>query len=69
MSYIDKEYAIAAIKRVYGDEGVRIISNMPNADVVKVVKCKNCRYRFTRSCPMLTVDQNDGFCSRGKSYN
>lgn len=68
MEYIDKAFAMAEAKKAFGEKGAKVISKVPKSDVIEVVRCKNCRYRFTRFCPMLTVGQDDGFCSRGKSY-
>lgn len=39
----------------------------PTADVVEVVRCKDCEFRYTKECPqfILPLDDN-GFCSNGE---
>ena len=41
------------------------IKDMPIADVVKVVRCKTCKYAMTQDCPMDEVYADD-YCSYGE---
>lgn len=36
-------------------------------NVAPVVRCKNCKFRFTLRCPISTVGNDDGFCSYGEA--
>lgn len=47
-----------------------VIDKMPTADVVEVVRCKDCIYRFGSSCKWRedeTPDPDD-YCSIGENY-
>lgn len=47
----------------------RIIDEQPTADVVEVVRCKECAYHNTSPCPMrlsLGFTNNNNFCSYGE---
>lgn len=63
----DKLYAEDAVTM----GGVAILNNFPAADVVKVVRCRDCKYRAEddfctcRWWPDQLVD-DDGFCEKGK---
>lgn len=41
------------------------VHDAPTIDAVPVVRCKDCRYRFTDNCPMyfeeLTYNEDDGY--------
>ena len=39
-------------------EAMEIIKTMPNADVVPVVRCKDCRYNNTNHCPAYVDNPN-----------
>ena len=58
---------------------IRIIDRMPSADVVEVVRCKDCKYNYgiANNCEYAKDDivccywesdglHSDDFCSRGK---
>lgn len=59
---------------------VEDIQAIPATDAVPVVRCKDCRYRFTSLCPthsveydmenepeiMWGIEEDDGFCSHGE---
>lgn len=53
-----------------GREVVQILEDIPAADVVPVVRCKDCRYRVDpdKCCHPdgLLRRKNDDFCSYGK---
>lgn len=59
------------VEKIFSD-GVRtIIAATPAADVVPVVRCKDCANRGTGSCPMegdfpWISSDSDGFCHRGE---
>ena len=44
---------------------LRLIEQAPTIDAVQVVRCKDCRYRFTRHCSMFheeqTYNEDDGY--------
>ncbi len=44
---------------------VELLNELPSIDAVPVVRCKDCKYRFTLDCPMrheeLTYDEDDGY--------
>jgi len=57
-------------KRDY-ETAKEMIKTMPTADVVEVVRCKDCKYRdddgmcFGRGVPLQLVP-DDGFCDKGE---
>ena len=87
MSYIDKKMAIAGLsvfvngihgRNIHFSEGINtavdVIANLPNADVVPVVRCKDCIYRRRAKinekgfliCPASGMEiKDDDFCSYG----
>ena len=46
-------------------DAISMIDRQPTVDAVPVVRCKDCKYRFTLDCPMrheeLTYDEDDGY--------
>lgn len=49
------------------DEAIRILNKMPTADVVKIVRCKDCKfYSVNGHCGVLGFCEPDEFCSRGE---
>jgi len=78
IEYISKQYAVNAIndalKRVFTEHvGEGIINPLKPADVIPVVRCKDCRYfwKFLRECErsgaltMYPLHDTD-FCSYGE---
>lgn len=74
--YIEREQAIRKIKWAScEEEAVMGVRRIPAADVVEVVRCRDCKYRSPKydepdeyySCELklLAIDLN-GFCSEGK---
>lgn len=67
--YIDADIAHEMLLRGY------VINDVPTADVVEIVRCKDCIHRdpedkkcdgtFQAKCGMFQMDDND-FCSYGK---
>ena len=46
-------------------DGEEIIKNAPTVDAVEVVRCKDCKYRYSDSwCEY--VDDDNFYCARGK---
>lgn len=47
------------------DELERSINEIPALDAVPVVRCKDCKWRFSSNCPMfheeLTYNEDDGY--------
>lgn len=73
-----KNYGIAAINENrrsldIADDIIKlydVIGDLPAADVVPVVRCRDCRKRGLPECPMETeypwIDaDSDGFCNQG----
>ena len=75
--YIDKEALFAEfdrlglgensfVEKIFSD-GVRtIIACMPAAEVVPVVRCKDCKFWDLGDCYRLELSRPDDFCSYGE---
>lgn len=72
--YITKEQAIAAMEQVTRPECfiedtrknfVKIIEELPAADVVEVVRCKDCAGKKACDVWGIYLDDDD-FCSHGR---
>lgn len=73
MALIEKEPIMEFIqeglnKKHYGHVGVEIITEVEFAQIIDaapVVRCKNCKWRFTSNCPMFheeqTYNEDDGY--------
>lgn len=81
--FISREATIKHIKKVYcvgcnSYNGVRcracgtgdaidIIEDAPAADVAPVVRCKDCKYRYSDSwCEYVDDDDDNFYCARGE---
>ena len=78
--YIKREYAIEEIMSEptdahYPQWYAEKIKSIPAADVVLVVRCRECRYRFRNNgndksgCPIIDTNiwmDDDDFCSHGE---
>lgn len=81
--YIDADDAIYELERVFPVDDfkkiIRAISRTPTADVVEVVRCKDCKwYDLTDPCGTLTPNahrckrvtrlwfEDDAYCSYGE---
>lgn len=83
--YIERTAALNAARRAFDDQECdcevmpdvfAALQEVPAADVVEVVRCRECRHRYTMNCSMYyecarcggqwdwTTD--DGFCDRGQ---
>ena len=85
--YIKREDAIDTVLDVYyntpdidlsGERLEAAILNIPAADVVPVVRCKDCRLRGREECAMFyrcecgeqhTWEADDDFCSYGEKID
>ena len=74
--YIKRDTAIRAVMATKwvdvsdGAMAMEIVASPPAADVVPVVRCRDCRKRGLPECPMETeypwIDaDSDGFCNQG----
>lgn len=58
----------------YKESILRIVDEQPTADVIQVVRCKDCYLRNTEACPFCFWDcgelmgytEDNDFCSYGK---
>ena len=78
--YIKREYAIEEIMSEptdahYPQWYAEKIKSIPAADVVPVVRCRECKYRFRNNghdksgCPIIDTNiwmDDDDFCSHGE---
>lgn len=76
--YIERQFTLDVVKRTSGDYAAAWaeIAHAPAANVAPVVRCRECRYRYTMNCSMYyecsqcggqwdwTTD--DSFCDRGQ---
>ena len=78
--YIDREEALSAIKQAFekGEGPSLYIKRIPAADVVPVVRCKDCRWRGREDCAMFyrcncgeqhTWETDNDFCSYGEGID
>ena len=70
---MNSDYLTGYISALSVVEGA--IAEQPTADVVEVVRCKNCKFRKTENCAMYyececgeqhTWENDDDFCSCGE---
>lgn len=81
MSYIKREVALYALREGW-QEARGILENLPSADVVEVVRCKDCKHR-SKSQWIINLDGTEkrykcdcigeymlecNFCSFGERY-
>lgn len=85
--YISREVAITKLTALEIEkrgatmaDARRALANMPTADVIEVVRCKDCKYflppikgvftacNYTKGGGMLAPNLND-YCSRGERRN
>lgn len=73
--YIDRAAAINAIRQYQYPYGVEfLLANIPAADVVEVVKCRNCKRAYANANDPGVIycgwskepTPPDGFCHRGE---
>ena len=55
------------------DSARDVLEEVPSADVVKVVRCKDCEYKFSDECPMYFEEdiewEEDGYIERDTIYH
>ena len=66
--YIELSAAIEATKHAWakGLEPSQYIEALPVADVAPVVRCKDCKYRYSDSWCEYVDDDDNFYCARGK---
>lgn len=69
---VEKEQYLVGSKLVRVGALVNFLRRRPAADVVPVIRCKSCAYRYTIYCGLdnaMFVPSDDSFCSYGvKKY-
>ena len=66
--YIELSAAIEATKHAWakGLEPSQYIEALPVADVAPVVRCKDCKYRYSDSWFEYVDDDDNFYCARGE---
>ncbi len=69
--YIDLEKAKRLLHIEYAYAAEKLLDEVPVADVVEVVRCKDCKYNVgTKKClnpdSFFAVPKDDDFCSYGE---
>lgn len=55
--------------KAFGHDAIEIMTEVqyaPAADVVEVVRCKDCKMFNTYNCPMGEINTRNDFCSYGE---
>ena len=47
-------------------QGVKIINQFPAVDAVPVVRCRDCKHRYSDSWCEYVDDDDNFYCARGK---
>ena len=68
MRYIDADKLQEAYKEIHGGKRSLLIDTEPTADVVEVVRCKNCKHRKKNTFCLhnMRYEDDNGFCSYGE---
>lgn len=66
--YIEREALLRDIEHYHVSDGTfqHWVQVQPAADVVPVVRCKDCRKRKSYECPMYFANGDEDFCSYGE---
>ena len=48
------------------DAACRVIDNVPTVDAVEVVRCKDCKHRYSDSWCEYVDDDDNFYCARGE---
>ena len=66
--YIELSAAIEVTKHAWakGLEPSQYIEDLPVADLAPVVRCKDCKYRFSDSWCEYVDDDDNFYCARGE---
>ena len=68
MRYIDADKLQETFKELHGGKRSLLIDTEPTADVVEVIRCKDCTYRKKNTFCLhnMRYEQDNGFCSYGE---
>ena len=70
MSLIDAGNAKASLDWTLigdaADAACRVIDNVPTVDAVEVVRCKDCKHRYSDSWCEYVDDDDNFYCARGE---
>lgn len=71
IEYIDREKAKQLLHIEYAYAAEQLLDEVPAADVMPVVRCKDCKYNIgTKKClnpdSFFAVPKDDDFCSYGE---
>ena len=68
MRYIDADKLQEEFKESHGGKRSLLIDTQPTADVVEVVRCKNCKHRKKNTFCLYNMryEDDNGFCSYGE---
>lgn len=66
--YIEREKAKSLLHIEYAYAAEQLLDEIPAADVVPVVRCKNCKHEFGGSCIICGFQKRkpEDFCSYGE---
>ena len=65
--YIDREVALMKLMQDgCSAKNLQSISDMPAADVAPVVRCKDCKHRYSDSWCEYVDDDDNFYCARGE---
>ena len=66
--YISREKAKRLLHIEYAYAAEQLLDEIPAADVAPVVRCKDCKHEFGRSCIICGFQKRkpDDFCSYGE---
>ena len=65
--YIDADIALDKMKKWHTQERLMdCVRDTPTADVVSVVRCKDCRNRFEKNWSKCRGRKPDDYCSDGE---
>ncbi len=66
--YLKREAVIDLITRRYENPEIctQEINSIPAADVAPVVRCKDCKHRFSDSWCEYVDDDDNFYCARGE---
>ena len=64
----EKELMYAMVGTGYQSRAIDAIKFVPTADVVEVVRCKDCKYWNNGDCYRLELSMPNDFCSYGQRW-
>ena len=69
---ISRQEAIDVVENCEPGEELFMIESLPSIDAVPVIRCKDCKIRYTDRCGMFDVEaewewtEDNGFCQYGE---